>query len=80
MAYSGRMRTQYRRCDACQIARATGETDAGFFLCEDCEGGVIVTFTEFELPCELSAGLVSPEGSKAAVSGGVTTGRDGSVH
>jgi hypothetical protein len=37
-------------CDACQTAPATVETDAGFFLCDDCEAVVVVAFQEFELP------------------------------
>lgn len=66
MAYSGQMRLQYGTCDACQTAGATVETDAGFFLCEDCEGDVIVTFTEFELPFHISTGHICPEEQKAA--------------
>ena len=44
------MWTQWKVCDACQNARATIETESGFFLCEECETVVVVAFTEFELP------------------------------
>jgi hypothetical protein len=37
-------------CDACQIARATVESESGFFLCDGCEGVVVIAFQEFELP------------------------------
>jgi hypothetical protein len=37
-------------CDACRIARATVETESGFFLCEECEAVVVIAFEEFELP------------------------------
>ena len=43
------MWTRCRECDACQTAPATVETEAGFFLCKDCEALVPVTFEEFEL-------------------------------
>ena len=43
------MWTQWKVCDACQNARATIETELGFFLCKECET-VVVAFTEFELP------------------------------
>jgi len=44
------MWTRCKVCDACQTAPATVETDAGFFLCDDCEPVVDVAFQEFELP------------------------------
>jgi hypothetical protein len=44
------MWTRCKVCDACQTAPATVETEAGFFLCEDCEASVVVAFQEFELP------------------------------
>jgi hypothetical protein len=44
------MWTRCKVCDACQTAPATVETDAGFFLCDDCEAVVDVAFQEFELP------------------------------
>jgi hypothetical protein len=36
-------------CDACQTARATVETESGFFLCDECEAVVVVAFQQFEL-------------------------------
>ena len=48
------MLTRYKPCDACRSARATVETDAGFFLCDACEEAVVITFQEFELPGGLS--------------------------
>jgi hypothetical protein len=44
------MWTRWKVCDACQNARASVETESGFFLCEECETVVVVAFTEFELP------------------------------
>jgi hypothetical protein len=44
------MSTRCKACEACQVARATVETDAGFFLCEGCEAAIVVAFQEFELP------------------------------
>ena len=44
------MWTQWKVCDACERARATIETESGFFLCQQCETVVVVAFTEFELP------------------------------
>ena len=41
---------QSRLCDACQNARASVETESGFFLCEECETVVVVAFEQFELP------------------------------
>ena len=41
---------RWKVCDACQNARASVETESGFFLCEECETEVVVAFTEFELP------------------------------
>ena len=49
------MWTRCKACDACQIAPATVETEAGFFLCDDCEPVVVVEFQEFELPPRRSA-------------------------
>jgi len=46
----GLMWTRCKACDACQIAPATVETGAGFFLCDDCEAVVVIAFLEFELP------------------------------
>lgn len=50
------MWTRSHICDACRAARATVETDTGFFLCSACEATVVITFQEFELPEGLSAG------------------------
>jgi hypothetical protein len=44
------MWTRLKICDACQSARASVETDSGFFLCGECETVVVVAFEEFELP------------------------------
>jgi hypothetical protein len=44
------MWTRSKVCDACQNARASVETESGFFLCEECEAVVVVAFQEFELP------------------------------
>jgi hypothetical protein len=44
------MWTRWKVCDACESARATVETESGFFLCEECETVVVVAFQEFELP------------------------------
>jgi hypothetical protein len=44
------MWTQCKICEACQIARATVETESGFFLCDECEAIVVIAFQEFELP------------------------------
>jgi hypothetical protein len=44
------MWTRWKVCDACESARATVETESGFFLCEECETAVVVAFQEFELP------------------------------
>ena len=41
---------RWKLCDACQNARASVETESGFFLCKECETVVVVAFTEFELP------------------------------
>ncbi|MGA7995115.1 MAG: hypothetical protein WCA28_09410 [Bradyrhizobium sp.] len=41
---------RWKVCDACQNARASVETESGFFLCKECETVVVVAFTEFELP------------------------------
>lgn len=41
---------RWKLCDACQNARASVETESGFFLCKKCETVVVVAFTEFELP------------------------------
>lgn len=41
---------RWKVCDACQNARASVETESGFFLCKECEAVVVVAFTEFELP------------------------------
>lgn len=43
------MWTRCKVCDSCQIAPATVETEAGFFLCEECEAVVVIAFEEFEL-------------------------------
>jgi hypothetical protein len=43
------MWTGWKVCDACQNARATVETESGFFLCGECEAVVVVAFTEFEV-------------------------------
>jgi hypothetical protein len=50
------MWTRCKVCDACQIARATVETESGFFLCEGCEAVIVITFQEFELPSALPIG------------------------
>jgi hypothetical protein len=47
------MWTRCKLCDACQTERATVETEAGFFLCDDCKAVVVVVFQEFELPDRL---------------------------
>jgi hypothetical protein len=44
------MWTRCKACDACQIARATVETESGFFLCDGCDALVVITFQEFEVP------------------------------
>lgn len=44
------MLPRHKLCDCCRVARASVETDAGFFLCEACEEAVVITFMEFELP------------------------------
>jgi hypothetical protein len=44
------MWTRWKVCDACACARATVETESGFFLCKECETVVVVAFQEFELP------------------------------
>jgi len=44
------MWTQWKVCDACQTARATVETESGFFLCDECDEVVVIAFQEFELP------------------------------
>ena len=48
-------------CDACQTARATVETNSGFFLCEDCAPAVVIAFREFEIPAAaIGEGVQSP--------------------
>jgi hypothetical protein len=47
------MLTRHKLCDSCRVARASVETDAGFFLCDPCEDAVVITFQEFELPSGL---------------------------
>jgi hypothetical protein len=49
MVLSWLMWTRCKNCDSCQIAPAMVETEAGFFLCEECEASVVVSFEEFEL-------------------------------
>jgi hypothetical protein len=50
------MLTGCKICDACASARATVETESGFFLCEECEAVVVIVFQEFELPSTAAPG------------------------
>jgi hypothetical protein len=54
------MWTRCKVCDACRIARATVETESGFFLCDGCEAVVVITFQEFELPSALPWVIEAP--------------------
>jgi len=57
------MWTRWKVCDACQLARATVETESGFFLCDGCEAVVVVAFQEFELPSTSPIGIEGPASS-----------------
>jgi len=50
------MLTRCKICDACELARATVETESGFFLCKECEAVVVIVFQEFELPSASAVG------------------------
>jgi len=56
------MLTRHKLCDSCRVARASVETDAGFFLCDACEEAVVIIFQEFELPSGLPLDCGMDEG------------------